>query len=106
MMMHLNSLLDGPESKGSQGRLLLLWAIQSISQKAWKGKQDFSLCAFLFPGSVTHSKAALWFSGQAQRYCLYTGQFLYYFLKVDREYIIPVLYLLKAQKGLSVDVGD
>ena len=108
--MHLNSLIDASESEGSHGRLLLFQAIQSIIQKAWKRKRDFSLCAFLFPGPVSHGKATLWLSGQAQDRDTVCTQDRVSALVLVRwrgsMLIMAVLYLLKAQKGLSVEVGD
>lgn len=34
--------------------------------KSVEGEIGFSLCAFIFPGLVSHGKAALWLSVQAQ----------------------------------------
>lgn len=93
---------------GSQGRLLLFQAIQSILQKAWKEKWNFSLCAFPFPGPVSRGKAALWLYGQAQGRDTVCVQNSVSALALARQRgsILWLFFTWSRLKRASVDAGD
>lgn len=103
MVTHLNSLIDASESGGVSGETFIVSGNSVHSPKSMERETEF------FPLRISISWAcqswqgcfvALW-AGTGQGHCLCTEQrFCASSCEAEREHIMAVLYLVKAQKGL------